>query len=70
MTDEKKHNNRLGLHRTNAELGLTKVYEVIDASTDEYYQILGLFLSFDEAKAKNNSARCFARFYFFSCRRC
>ena len=36
----------------NAELGLTKVYEVIDTSTDEYYQILGLFLSFDEAKAK------------------
>lgn len=34
------------------ELGLTKVYEVIDTSTDEYYQILGLFLSFDEAKAK------------------
>jgi hypothetical protein len=36
----------------NAELGLLKVYEVIDTSDDEYYKILGLFDSFDAAKSK------------------
>ncbi len=52
MTDKKTPKAAEAASDLNAELGLTKVYEVIDTSTDEYYQILGLFLSFDEAKAK------------------
>ena len=52
MTDKKTQKSAEAASDLTQELGLTKVYEVIDTSTDEYYQILGLFLSFDEAKAK------------------
>ncbi len=38
------------LSHLNAELGLKLIYEILDVSCDEYYHVLGLFESLEDAK--------------------